>query len=117
MEKHFDINADGYSVRCKLFAHSDARTYARIVICTHGYGGSKDRANIQKFAEKEMAKYKTDAVIAFDWPCHGQDARKKLVLSECMEYLTLVVKHAKDVLQAQDIFIYSVSFGGYLTLK
>ena len=117
MEKHFDINENGYSVRCKLFAHKDARTYQRVVICTHGYGGNKDRANIQKFAEKETAKYKTDAVIAFDWPCHGQDARKKLVLSECMEYLTLVVGHAKNVLQAQDIFIYSVSCGGYLTLK
>lgn len=117
MEKHFDINEDGYSVRCKLVASKEARTYERVVICTHGYGGNKDRANIQKFAEKETAKYKTDAVIAFDWPCHGQDARKKLVLSECMEYLTLVVNHVKNVLQAKEIFIYSVSFGGYLTLK
>ena len=65
MEKHFDINEGGYSVRCKLFAHKDARTYQRVVICTHGYGGTKDRANIAKFAEKETSKYKTDAVIAF----------------------------------------------------
>lgn len=117
MEKHFDINAGGYSVRCKLFAQKEARTFSRVVICTHGYGSSKDRANIARFAEKETAKYKQDAVIAFDWPCHGQDARKKLVLSECMEYLTLVVSYAKETLQAQELFVYSVSFGGYLTLK
>lgn len=117
MEKHFDINEDGYSVRCKLYASKDTRTYPRVVICTHGYGSSKDVANIGKFAEKETSKYKQDAVICFDWPCHGQDARKKLVLSECMEYLTLVVNHAKNVLKAEQVYIYSVSFGGYLTLK
>ena len=117
MEKHFDINEGGYSVRCKLFAQKEARAFSRVVICTHGYGSSKDRANITRFAEKETAKYKEDAVLAFDWPCHGQDARKKLVLEECMTYLTLVVNYARDVLQAQEIFVYSVSFGGYLTLK
>ena len=117
LEKHFDINEEGYSVRCRLIAHSEARSYPRVVICTHGFGSSKDVGNITRFAEKETAKYKTDAVICFDWPCHGQDARKKLVLSECLEYLKLVVDYAKEQLKAQTLLIYSVSFGGYLTLR
>ena len=117
LEKHFDINAEGYSVRCRLIAHSDARTYQRVVICTHGFGSSKDVGNITRFAEKESAKYKTDAVLCFDWPCHGQDARKKLVISECLTYLRLVVNYAQQELAAEELLIYSVSFGGYLTLR
>jgi len=117
LEKHFDINAEGYSVRCRLIAHSEAHHYDRVIICTHGFGSSKDVGNITRFAEKASAKYKTDAVICFDWPCHGQDARKKLVISECLTYLRLVITYAQQELKAQQLLIYSVSFGGYLTLR
>jgi alpha-beta hydrolase superfamily lysophospholipase len=116
-EKHFDINENGASVRCRLLVEEDSRTHDRVVICTHGYGSSKDVANITRFAEKYLSKHKADAVIAFDWPCHGQDARKKLELKDCMLYLTLVTDYAKNTLQAKTLFNYSVSFGGYLTLK
>ncbi len=96
---------------------ANSRTFNRVVICTHGFGGSKDAGNITKFAEKELSKYKEDAVIAFDWPCHGKDARKKLTIAECMEYLETVVSYTKETLNAEYIYNYSVSFGGYLTLK
>ena len=82
MEKDFSINEEGYSVRCRLFHQGHARMFKRVVICTHGFGSNKDKTNITRFAEKEIAKYKNDAVLAFDWPCHGQDARKKLELDE-----------------------------------
>lgn len=85
MEKDFSINEEGYSVRCRLFHQGHARTFKRVVICTHGFGNNKDKPNITRFSEKEFAKYKNDAVLAFDWPCHGQDARKKLELDECMK--------------------------------
>lgn len=116
-EKNFDINEGGCSVRCRLMTDSKNRTFDRAVICTHGFGSSKDVANITRFAEKELAKHSDDAVIAFDWPAHGKDSRKKLELPECMEYLCLVVKYAKEELGAKQIYNYSVSFGGYLTLK
>lgn len=115
--KNFDINEDGYSVRCRLLTVSKNREFDRVIICTHGFGGSKDNASITKFAEKESAKHKDDAVIAFDWPCHGQDARKKLILEECSHYITLVVNYAKDVLKAKYIYNYSVSLGAFLTLN
>jgi pimeloyl-ACP methyl ester carboxylesterase len=114
--REFDINEDGYSVRCKMTCGTDERTHDRVIICTHGFGGTKDIASIQKFAEKEVSKHKHDAVIAFDWPCHGRDARKKLELAECFEYLTIVVNYAKRELGAKELYIYSVSFGAYLTL-
>jgi pimeloyl-ACP methyl ester carboxylesterase len=114
--REFDINEDGYSVRCKMTCGTDERTHDRVIICTHGFGGTKDIASIQKFAEKEVGKHKHDAVIAFDWPCHGRDARKKLELAECFEYLDIVVNYAKRELGAKQLYIYSVSFGAYLTL-
>lgn len=116
-EKKFDINEEGVSVRCRIMTENVSRTHDHVIICTHGYGSSKDVANITRFAEKELAKHKDDAVIAYDWPCHGQDAKKKLDLDDCMQYLTLVVKYARETLQAKEICNYSVSFGGYLTLK
>ncbi len=116
-EKNFDINEEGTSIRCKIMSDGKSRSFDRVVICTHGYGSSKDVANISRFADKYLAKHGNDAVIAFDWPCHGKDCRKKLELSECMEYLSLIVKYARETLGAKTIFNYSVSFGGYLTLK
>ena len=115
-EKHFDINEEGSSVRCRILSASPLRTFERVVICTHGFGSSKDVANITRFAEKYLDKHSRDAVLAFDWPCHGKDGRKKLEIGDCMEYMKLVVNYAKETLQAKTIFNYSVSFGGYLSL-
>lgn len=115
-EKKFDINKDGCSVRCRLLVENGGRTFSWVVVCTHGFGSHKDVANITRFAEKYLGKHADDAVIAFDWPCHGQDGRKKLELSDCLQYLGLVVEYAKETLGAERIFNYSVSFGGYLTL-
>ena len=93
MEKHFDINEEGYSVRCRFFvhdSHKNERHFDHVAIVTHGFGSSKDTAGTAHFAEQLTSKYKDFAVIAFDWPCHGEDARKKLAIPECMTYLTLV---------------------------
>lgn len=120
MEKHIDINAQGYSIRSKFFcSDSDKtkRTFKNVVLVTHGFGSSKETAGTVKFAEHLNAKYKDFAVIAFDWPCHGADARKKLSVDECLTYLTLVTDYAKNDLQAEMVYIYSTSFGAYLTLR
>lgn len=117
MEKLFDINEQGYSVRCKLFYDKDPHSISNVVIVTHGFGGFKDNKSVEKFAERLNTKYKRFGVIAFDWPCHGQDARKKLLLSECQTYLQFVIDYAKEKLKAQRIYNYSVSFGSFNTLK
>lgn len=117
MEKNFDINEQGYSVRCKLLYNKDPHAIRHVVIVTHGFGGSKENKSTVKFADRLTSKYKGYGVICFDWPCHGADARKKLVLAECMTYLTLVINYAKKEMQAESVCISSVSFGGYLTLK
>lgn len=120
MEKLFDINEQGYSIRCKLITKDNdknKRTFSHVAIVTHGYGSNKDTAGTSKFGQHLTSKYKDYAVIAFDWPCHGADARKKLTIAECLTYLTLVVNYAKESLQADKLYIYSTSFGGYITLR
>ncbi len=118
MEKKLDINEKGCSIRCRLITgNKAAREFPRVVICTHGFGGSKDKPSTTKFAEKFTAKYKNDAVLCIDWPCHGEDGRKKLELADCDEYLGIVTEYAKRVLGAKDVFNYSVSFGAGVTMR
>ena len=116
MEKLFDINEFGYSVRCKLYC-SSVDAVKRVVIFGHGFGGHKDNRAAEKFAAKIISKHKDLGVITFNWPCHGDDARKNLLLSECDMYLTYVLEYAKKRFQTEDIYAYATSFGGYLFLK
>ena len=114
--KHFDINEEGYSIRCLAYFNKDLRQAKKIVIATYGFGGNKENHAISTFADRLIGKYKSFAVITFDWPCHGQDARKKLLLSECLKYLDLVIRYVKEEMGAEEIDNYSSSFGAFITL-
>ena len=116
MEKYFDINEAGYSIRCKLYC-SDLHKIKKIVIFGHGFGGHKDNKAAEKFAAKLISKHREFCVITFNWPCHGDDARKNLQLSECDTYLTFVIEYAKRVFETEEIYAYATSFGGFLFLK
>lgn len=120
MEKYFDINRGGYSIRSKMIINSNdksTRNFDDVVLVTHGFGSSKETAGTLHFGEHLTSKYKGFAVIAFDWPCHGMDARKKLSVEECLTYLSLVVEYTKEELKAKRVYNYSSSLGGYLTLR
>ena len=116
MQKYFDINESGYSVRCKLYC-SSVNEVKRAVIFGHGFGGHKDNKAAEKFASKIISKHKDIGVITFNWPCHGDDARKNLLLSECDTYLTLVIGYVKKLFGTDELYGYATSFGGYLFLK
>lgn len=116
MEKLFDVNESGYSVRCKLYC-SNVNAVKRAVIFGHGFGGHKDNRAAEKFAAKIISKHKDVGVITFNWPCHGDDARKNLLLSECDTYLTLVIDHVKKWFDTEELYAYGTSFGGFLFLK
>lgn len=117
MEKNFDINEQGFSIRCKMYYNKDLHDLKYIVIATYGFGGNKDNKAIEKFADRITTKYKGFGVVCFDWPCHGKDARNKLILSECLKYMDLVVSHVKTDMKAEHIYNYSSSFGAYVTLR
>ncbi len=116
MVKYFSVNEENCSVRCKLFC--DAPDGIRkIVLCCHGFGGNKDSRSTERFALRALEKNKGLAVVAFDWPAHGQDARKRLILQECDTYLRLMLAYIQTHWAPEELYAYAVSFGGYLTLR
>ncbi len=116
MEKYFDINEQGFSIRCKVYFEKDIHNLKHIVLATYGFGGNKDNKAIEKFAERITTKYKGFGVVCFDWPCHGKDARNKLILDECLTYMELVINNIKMEMGAEALYNYSSSFGAYVTL-
>lgn len=115
--KYFDVNEDGFSIRCKLYYDKDPRSFSHVVIATCGFGGDKDNRATEKFAARIISRYKGYGVICFDWPSHGKDALNRLTVDACLTYLELVTRYARDAFQPQDIFNYSSSLGAYVTLR
>ena len=116
MQKYFDINESGYSIRCKLYCN-DVHAIKKAVIFGHGFGGHKDNKAAEKFAAKLISKHREFCVVTFNWPCHGDDARKNLLLGECDTYLTTLIEYVKREFHTDEIYGYATSFGGYLFLK
>lgn len=116
MEKYFDINADKHSIRCKAYYEGDLHACDRWVVATYGFGGNKDNHADAKFAERITTKYPGYGAVCFDWPCHGNDARNRLILAECVEYLDIVNRHLRDEMGAERLYNYSASLGAYVTL-
>ena len=116
MHRYFEINEKGHNIRCKLY-YQDLHSIRRVVIFCSGFGSHKDNGAAQKFAERMLSKYKGTAMVTFNWPCHGDDVKKKLCLADCDAYLELVTAYVQQKFQTDDIYAYATSFGGYLTLK
>lgn len=116
MHRYFEINERGHNIRCKLYAQ-DPKAVSKIVIFCHGFGGHKDNAAAEKFAQRLTSKYKRTAMVTFNWPCHGDDVKKKLQLTTCAEYLELVISHLRQKYETDALYCYGTSFGGYLVLK
>lgn len=116
MQKYFDINDAGHSIRCKLYCN-DIHNIKKIILFGHGFGGHKDNKAAEKFADRVLSKYKAVSVMVFDWPCHGDDVKKKLLLSDCSTYIDLIRKNIRGRFDTDEIYVYATSFGGYLFLK
>jgi uncharacterized protein len=116
MEKFFEINKNKHNIRCKLYFNKGERIEKAVLFC-HGFAGHKNNKSAEKFADRVLSKYKGIAVIMFNMPCHDDDVKKKLMLQDCMEYISLTVDYIKTELHASEIYCYAVSMGGYLVLK
>ena len=117
MEKYFDINESGFSIRCKLYYNKDLHNLPHIVVATYGFGGNKDNKAIEKFAERLTTKYHGYGVVCFDWPCHGEDVKPRFTLADCDTYLTAVLEYARERFAPESISFNGTSFGGYAVLK
>lgn len=116
MEKYFNINERGCSVKCKLY-YSDIKSIKRAVVCGHGFSGHKDNKAAQRFADYVLKKHRDIALITYNSPCHGDDVKKKLTLDDCALYIELVTDYAKKHFKTDELYVYATSFGGYLFLK
>ena len=115
MEKYYSINKNGYSVRCKLYCGKPADV-KRVVVFVHGFAGHKDNKSAQKFADKLTKRFSDSALVIFDLPCHGDDARSRLTLPDCTAYIGLVAEDARTRFRTDELYACATSFGGYLAL-
>ena len=113
--RYFEINEKGNNIRCKLYCREKGIYDKAVIFCT-GFAGHKDNSAANRFAEKLISK-RDALVVVFNWPSHGDDVKKKLVLEDCNTYLDLVIREVKTRYQVDRLFAYATSFGGYLVLK
>lgn len=116
MERYFAVNEQGHNIRCKVYCQ-DLRSVRQVVVFFHGFGGHKDNHAAARFGEKLLAKHKKAALVTFDWPCHGDDVKKKLTLADCITYLDLLIPHLRQKFDTDELYAYATSFGAYLLLK
>ena len=116
LNKHFDINANGNSIHCTIYA-TDLKKVEQVILFGHGFGGHRDNHAAARFAEVCLSKYKTAVLIVFDWPCHGSDARNKLTLDACDSYLSTVLDYIQKQYHPKRLLGYGTSFGGYQFLR
>ena len=116
MDKYFNINAEGCSIRCKLYS-TDRDEVRKLILFGHGFGGHKDNKAAERFAKRVLEKNKNIAVMTFNWPCHGDDVHKKLRLEDCDTYVRLILSWVNEQFATPELYVYATSFGGYLFLK
>ncbi len=109
------VSRNGYNVSCKLY-YEDKKAIPAVVIFGHGFGGHKDNKAAERFAQRALDKLHF-ATVTFNWPCHGDDVRKKLRLSDCDGYLTVVIEDIRERYGEPRLFAYAISFGAFLFLK
>ncbi len=111
----YTVSRNGYNVSCKLY-YEDKKAIPAVVLFGHGFGGHKDNKAAEKFAQRALDKLRM-ATVTFNWPCHGDDVRKKLRLGDCDGYLTAVMEDVRERYGDPKLYAYATSFGGFLFLK
>ena len=116
MEKYFNINESGASIRCKLYA-TDPNGVKTLIVCGHGFASDKDNKSAARLAKHVLDKNHGAALLTFNWPCHGDDVKKTLRLNDCDAYLGTVLSWTGTRYPDAALFGHATSFGAYLYLK
>lgn len=113
--QEYTVSRHGYNVSCKLY-YEDRKAIRGVVLFGHGFGGHKDNRAAERFAQRALDKLKL-CTVTFNWPCHGDDVRKKLRLNDCDGYLAAVIEDIRERYGDPRLFGYAASFGAFLFLK
>ena len=111
----YTVSRNGYNVSCKLY-YEHRKAIPGGVLFGHGFGGHKDARAAERFAQRALDKLKL-CTVTFNWPCHGDDVRKKLRLPDCDGYLTAMIEDVQARYGDPRLYGYAISFGGFLFLK
>ncbi len=113
--QNYTVSRSGYNVSCKLY-YEDKKAIRSVVLFGHGFAGHKDNKAAERFAERALDKLRM-ATVTFNWPCHGDDVRKKLRLQDCDGYLAAVIEDIRERYGDPALYAYGTSFGAFLFLK
>ena len=113
--QNYIVSRNGYNVSAKLY-HEEKKDVKGVVLFGHGFGGHKDNKAAERFAQRALDKLHM-ATVCFNWPCHGDDVRKKLRLGDCDGYLTAMIEDVRARFGDPALYAYATSFGGFLFLK
>ena len=111
----YTVSRGGCNVSCKLY-YEDKKAIPSLTIFGHGFGGHKDNKAAERFAQRALYKLGM-ATLCFNWPCHGDDVRKKLRLADCDGYLAALMADVKTRYGDPRLYGYATSFGAFLFLK
>lgn len=113
MKKETICGLNGYNIRCLNNLSGGERM---AVIISHGFGSSKESPTAQAIAvalpEHGIGTY------CFDFPAHGDSPvdGEKLRIGNCLDDLTAVEAHVREIMPQAEIAYFSSSFGAYINL-
>lgn len=116
MERKITISWNDLPIPCKIY-EPEFSEVDQVIIGVHGFGGDKESSVLKAVAE-EMFFYRT-ALIAFDFPAHGESpvTSRDLTLDNCQGVLLAVAARVKELFPGVSKFgIFATSFGAYTTL-
>jgi hypothetical protein len=114
--KYFDLDNKLVNISCKLYYH-DSQNVRTVVLFGHGLSGHKDNHAAERFAGRLIGETGDAAVLAFNWPGHGDDGQEVVSLSTCDKYIDALIEYIKETFAPEIIDVYATSFGGYLFLR
>lgn len=104
----------GYDIPVRMCVSG---TEKKVLVMAHGFGSSKQSPTVSMMMEELPSK--GIAVIAFDFPAHGESPvdGTHLRLENCIEDLRQAVAFARETLPDAEIINFGSSFGAYITLQ
>ncbi|MCR5794319.1 MAG: alpha/beta fold hydrolase [Solobacterium sp.] len=114
MREYFTVEKDGHVITCRICRHETVRN---VILCGHGFAGSKDSGSVDQLASRVLKKCRDTAVVSFDWPSHGADEEKQQRPELNSAYLRAVIAYIRETYCPEELFGFGVSFGGYQFLR
>ena len=71
MKMNFCLSNNENNIQCQVFGNdiSDTSIVDNVVICCHGFAGSKDSSSTLSLAKQLGLEYQHTYVVSFDLPC------------------------------------------------